>query len=133
MNVGPHSLSWNEKASFRFLKRVKFVEVHPLWREHFPKLDLANLREILEITVRRLTRSGVYDLRYGRDIDMSEDLLDVVHRMRHRKFSNDIDRIWSVQALAIDGRELTPDYTLTVDEAFKELYEHTKQKHADKW
>lgn len=125
MNVGPYSLSWNEKASFRFFKRVKFVEVHPLWREHFPKLDLANLREILEITVRRLTRSGVYDLRYGRDIDMSEDLLDVVHRMRHKKFT--------VQALAIDGRELTPDYNLTVDETFKELYEHTKQKHADKW
>ena len=124
LNIGHMSLSWDESSSFRFLKRIKFAEITPRWREEI-KIDMRNLRELLELRLRTL---GGYP-----DGEETHDLLDVVHEMRHRKVTCLRDSIYSVLALARDGRDFEVDYYNSVDETFQRLYHYTRLKYKDQW
>ncbi|KAF2669567.1 hypothetical protein BT63DRAFT_425265 [Microthyrium microscopicum] len=132
INVGSSTLSWMEKDTFRFLKRLKYLEVHPRWRDvpDETRVDLTPLREVLELTVRRLSRQGKYGLNLLGD---KEDLLDTVHRMRDREAGDPRDRIYSVMALADDARGFPVDYSLSVKETYEKLYEYTREQHLARW
>ncbi|KAL5331159.1 hypothetical protein ACEPPN_000688 [Leptodophora sp. 'Broadleaf-Isolate-01'] len=124
LNVGHMSLSWDESSSFRFLKRIKFAEITPRWRENI-KIDMRNLRELLELGLKTL---GGYP-----DGEESHDLLDVVHEMRHRKVTNLQDSMYSVLALARDGKDFLVDYDYSVDDTYRRLYHYTRLKYKDQW
>jgi hypothetical protein len=124
LNIGHMSLSWDESSSFRFLKRIKFAEITPRWREEI-KIDMRNLRELLELRLRTLCGYP--------DGEESHDLLDVVHEMRHRKVTCPKDSIYSVLALARDGRDFEVDYRNSVEETFRRLYHYTRLKYKDQW
>jgi hypothetical protein len=124
LNIGHQSLSWDEYSSFKFLKRIKFAEITPQWRTEI-QVDMRSLRELLELGLR--VKKGIAD---SQD---SPDLLDVVHEMRHRKVTLLQDSIYSVLALARDGREFKVDYSSSVDETFENLYQYIRLKYGHRW
>jgi hypothetical protein len=124
INVGHHTLSWDAQSSFRFLKRLKFAEVTPGWRDHI-QVDLRNLRELLELGAR--VANGISDAQE------SPDLLDIVHEFRHRKVTNKSDCIYSVLALARDGREFQVDYRRSTEDTYESLYHYIRLKYKDRW
>jgi hypothetical protein len=124
LNIGHMSLSWDKSSSFRFLKRIKFAEITPRWREDI-QIDMRNLRQLLELGLRTL---GGYP-----DGGESHDLVDIVHEMRHRKVTMLADSVYSVLALAQDGRDFQVDYNHSVDEIYRRLYHCTRLKYKDQW
>jgi hypothetical protein len=124
LNIGYQTLSWDESSAFRFLKRIKFAEITPAWREQI-QVDMRSFRELLEIGLR--TSNGFATAQE------LPDLVDLVHETRHRKFTNIRDSIYSVLALAHDGQEFQADYSLSVEETFANLYHYLRIKHRDRW
>ena len=82
------------------------------------------LRELLELGLRATNKTAH---------DTIPDLLDVVHDMRHRKATLEVDRIYSVLALVPDGKQFKVDYGHDTKETFERLYHHTRLKYADQW
>jgi hypothetical protein len=115
LNIGSQKLSWDKASSLKFLKRIKFAEITPLWRDVI-QVDMRNLREILALGLR------------SEYIQESCDLLDAIHEMRHRKTAMIQDSIYSVLSLASDSQDFTSNFPvdcgLSVEQTFENLYRH---------
>ena len=119
MQVGREKLSWRNGLSVvLFHRRLKLAEISPQWTQAgLRAVDLTPLREILEQSVIKLS-TGKVDVH----------LLDIIHNLRHRHSSDPRDMILALLSLAPDalGPDFQPDYNLSNEETFLNLYNHVK-------
>lgn len=117
--AGSANTIWTAGSSaFRFLKGMKFAATTPEWEKAgLSDVDLTPLEDVLELEVRGVDKKGTWP---------ESEVVDVAYAMSHRQCVNPHDRIYGVLGLASDGAAIQPDYTIPVEETFKDLYRYIR-------
>ncbi|KIL92938.1 hypothetical protein FAVG1_04119 [Fusarium avenaceum] len=120
VQVGDLFITWEREKSARlFLARIKLLEVSPSWRSTGgSKVDMRPIRELLEQSILQIDRQ------VGRV--QNATLLDAVHSMRFREFTNPMDSIYGIMGLVSPAEVagLVPDYSQSWEETYNQFYEH---------
>lgn len=120
LQVKDYSLTWEREKNARlFLARIKLLEVSPSWKSTGgSEVDMRPIREILEQSVLQM------DCQVGRV--QNATLLDAVHSMRFREFTNPIGSIFGVMGLVSPAEVagLVPDYSQSWEETYNRFYQH---------
>jgi hypothetical protein len=120
LQVGDHSITWEREKSARlFLARIKLLEVSPSWRATGgSKADMRPIRELLEQSVLQMNQQ------VGRVQNVT--LLDVVHTMRFREFTDSRDSIYSVIGLVSPAEVagFVPSYSQSWEETYNQFYDY---------
>ncbi len=120
LQVGHNSIEWEAGAeSGRFLRRIKLLEISPLWQaSEFRDIDFRALRELLE-------QSSAFRAKQTSHANPST-WLDIVHTMRNMQSTDPRDKIYGLMGLA-SGEEVAgfvPDYDLSWEQTYRRFYDH---------
>lgn len=120
LHVGAHSLQWSRQGNAEiFLARVKLLEVSPNWRENVGKeVDMRPIRELLEQSVAQMYKQA--------GLVKEPEILDVVHSMRFRKFTDARDSIYGVMGLVSPSQVagFVVDYGESWEETYNRFYDY---------
>ncbi|KAG5746890.1 hypothetical protein H9Q70_010415 [Fusarium xylarioides] len=124
LHVGAHSIQCNRQGNAEiFLARVKLLEISPNWRENVGnEVDMRPIRELLEQSISQMYKQA--------GLVKEPEILDAVHSMRFRKFTDARDSIYGVMGLVSPGQVagFVVDYSESWEETYDRFYKYALRR-----
>ena len=120
---GRDSVVWKSTDTIavrRFMRMIEYAEILPQWTQlGFDSVNMRPLLEMLDFQV-----ENQFSKCWGRCERESSDLLDLAHKMRHKKCTDPRDKIFGIWGMveylwALEDFKL--DYSMTVMQVYEEV------------
>jgi hypothetical protein len=120
MMCGIDSFQWENDPNqvLKFMQRIKYAAISPQWeRAGLSQVNLDLFLQLLNLQMQHIERQRREILR------PAPDILDIAYETRHRKATDPRDKLFAIMGLVDQSDEsfFRPDYSLNIEEVFKEL------------